>query len=214
MGWQIRDGVEVWVDETPASVSKADQERQGLVRKQRENFVPPSTTRPTQIQQFQPHSTSLDIVHPATQEVIVTTSATDRARGFQMIITPISIVVAVLAVLVSFVFDNELFSLATLLIFWLTFAVIYVIGWVLTAVATPEFVSWYSAKRQWNVIEREQVERWNHYKWQAGRIESKQERIVKIGGAEFPVGLAYLAIGACVFLGLAVGLLYLAEGGP
>src|SRR5687767_4706176 len=109
MGWQQVDGQEVWVDE-PHTVSKAQQESQGLVRRQRQNFVAPTDSRPTQIQQFQPHQVGLDITHPATQEVIVTTSATDRARGFQMIITPISIVVAVLAVFVSIVFDNELFS--------------------------------------------------------------------------------------------------------
>lgn len=193
-------------------VTKAQQERQGLVRHQREKFVA-SESRPTQIQQFQPHQVGLDITHPATQEVIVTTSATDRARGFQMIITPISIVVAVLAVLVSFVFDNELFSFATLLIFWLTFAAIYVIGWVLTAVATPEFVSWYSAKRQWNVIEREQVERWAHYKWQAGRPEIRPGRIIRVGDVEIPVGLTYAFLGAGGLLGLALGLLYLLEGG-
>jgi hypothetical protein len=194
--------------------SREDQERQGLLRPpQRANFVLPTIdVKPTHIQQFQPHQVGLDITHPATQEVIVTTSATDRARGFQMIITPISFVLGLLAVLVSLLFDNDFLSFASIMIFWGTFAVIYVIGWVLTAVATPEFVSWYSAKRQWNVIEREQVERWNHYKWQAGRDETAHRGTVKVGDTEFPIGLAYAGIVAGVLLGLALGLLYLLEG--
>lgn len=116
-----------------------------------------------------PHHTMMEVDHPARQGVIVHTSALDRAKGFQWIITPLSVVLAVLAVLVSIVFDNEFFSFASLLIFWLTFCVIYVIGWGLTAIATPEAVSFYSAVRQWNVIEKEQTERWDHYRWQTQR---------------------------------------------
>lgn len=139
------------------------------------NFVAPEPVRyPGRLDIAPAHEVRMDVQHPATQEVIVHTSATDRARGFQMIITPISLVVALLAVLVSLAFENEFLSFASLLIFWLTFAVIYVFGWALTATATPEFVSWYSARRQWDVIEREQSERWEHYRWQTGRLEAER----------------------------------------
>lgn len=155
-------------------VSREEQEKQNLLPVRRGNLVLPDRG-PVQIQQMQPHSVDLAVTHPATQEVIVTTSATDRARGFQMIITPISLVVGVLAVLVYLAFDNELFTLWAFLLFWVIFAFVYVIGWVLTAVATPEFVSWYSARRQWNLIDREQQERWDHYKWQAGREDKRRD---------------------------------------
>ena len=93
-----------------------------------------------------------------------------------MIITPISIVLGVLAVLVSLAFDNDLFTFWSFLLFWLTFCGVYVLGWVATAVSTPEFVSWYSARRQWNVIEREQRERWDHYRWQTGQEGERRFR--------------------------------------
>lgn len=154
----------------------------------------------------------MDVIHPATQHVELRTSAVDRAQGFQIMITPVSFVLAILAVIVSLAFDNELFTFATIVIFWTTFAVLYALGWLLTALMTPEAISFFSAWRQWNTIDRQQKETWDHYKWQAGRPVSNG-KVVKVGDVEFPVGLAYLAIGAGVFLGVAVGLLYLLEGG-
>src|SRR5215217_2446923 len=103
--------------------------------------------------------TTLNVNHPARQEVVLHTSALDRAKGFQAMIAPISSVIAILAVIVSLAFTNELFTFASLLIFWLTFAVVYVAGWGLTALMSPEFVSLFSAWRQWSIIGREQLER-------------------------------------------------------
>jgi hypothetical protein len=50
------------------------------------------------------------------------------------------------------------FRASTQLTFWVTFVVVWLLGWMVTAAATPEFVSWYGAKRQWDIIEREQDE--------------------------------------------------------
>lgn len=151
-------------------ITREEQRRLGYLPERQGAFVPPApVVHPARLEIMPAHDTRMDVTHPATQHVEMRTSATDRAKGFQLIITPISLVVALLAVLVSLVFENEFLSFASLLIFWLTFAVIYVVGWVITALATPEFVSWYGARRQWNVIEREQAERWEHYRWQAGR---------------------------------------------
>ena len=168
--------------------------------------------RSTQIQQLRPHETHMDVIHPATQHVELRTSAVDRAQGFQIMITPVSVVLAVLAVLVSLAFDNELLSFASILIFWGTFAVLYALVWLLTALMTPEAISFFSANRQWNVIDREQKETWDHYKWQAGRPVSSG-KVVKIGDIEFPVGLVYAGIVAGLLLGLLLAVLYLLEGG-
>lgn len=138
-----------------------------LAEKQYKNFVP--AEKNVRLEVLPPYETTVRVEHPTRQEVIVHTSAVDRSKGFQIAITPVSVVVAILAVLVGLAFENELFSFVSVLIFWLVFAIVYVAGWVLTALATPEFVSWYSAKRQWDIIEREQQERWSHYKWQSRR---------------------------------------------
>jgi hypothetical protein len=116
------------------------------------------------------HQVTLDVDHPARQGVIMHTSAVDRSKGFQIAITPISIVLAILAVIVSLAFDNDLLTFTSLVVFWITFAVVYVVGWALTAVMSAEFVSLFSAWRQWNTIDREQAERWQHYRGQAGPV--------------------------------------------
>lgn len=114
------------------------------------------------------HNVTLEVTPSAQQAVVMHTSAVDRSKGFQITITPIAVVVAVLAVIVSLAFNNEFFTFLSLLIFWVTFCAVYVAGWALTALVTPEFVSWYEARRKWNIVEREQRERWDHYKRQAG----------------------------------------------
>lgn len=189
-------------------LTREEQRRLGYLPERRGTFVPPApVVHPARMEIMPAHETRMDVTHPATQHVEMRTSATDRAKGFQLIITPISLVVALLAVLVSLVFENEFLSFASLLIFWLTFAAIYVVGWALTAMATPEFVSWYSARRQWDVIEREQAERWEHYRWQAGRHQEdrprrrRNERLGDIMDAPwFPWALVGLGVYAAVAL--------------
>jgi hypothetical protein len=140
------------------------------------NYVP-ATPEPVKLEVMPPYEASLHVEHPAKMQTVVTTSAVDRGKSFQLMITPISLVLAVLAVIVAMAFETEFFSFATLLIFWLTFAVVYVLGMCLTALATPEFVSWYSARRQWDIIEREQKERWGHYKRLTGAFEDDRRVI-------------------------------------
>jgi hypothetical protein len=113
---------------------------------------------------------SLNVAMPATQHVEVRTSAVDRAKGYQIVLMPLALALGVLAVLVSVLLDNEFFSFVSLVIFWLTFVLVWLAGWIVTALATPEFVSWYSARRQWDIIAREQQERWAHYRGQAGPV--------------------------------------------
>lgn len=147
----------------------------GIVRQQYPPSYVPASPQPVKMEVLPPFETSVNVDHTAKQEVIVTTNAVDRSKGFQLMITPIALVVAVLAVLVSLLFESEFLSFASLLIFWLTFCAVYVGGWVMTALATPEAVSLYSAKRQWDIVEREQKERWSHYRWQSGRtLEDKR----------------------------------------
>lgn len=149
----------------PGTVPREEQHRQDLLPAPRPtNFV--SIPQAQQPVRFAPHQVDLAINHPTTQHVELRTSAVDRAQGFQWMITPISVVVAILAVLVSIAFENEFLSFWTILIFWSSFCLVYVAGWILTAVVTPEFVSLLSTWRQWNVIEKEQDKRWQHYEKQ------------------------------------------------
>lgn len=165
-------------EQTPVrTITVEEQEQMGLIRQRPQHpakFVAPE--RSTKLEILPAHETSMVVDHPARQQVVVNTNAVDRSKGFQIAITPIAVVVAVLAVVVSVAFESDLLSFASIFIFWVTFAVVYVIGWGMTALATPEAVSFYSAKRQWDVIEREQQERWSHYRWQTGRIQTEQRQ--------------------------------------
>jgi hypothetical protein len=153
-------------------ITRQQQEEAGLLPVRAHTYVPASPRRdgpniPTR------HEVSLDVAHPAQQIVHVNTSAVDRAKGYQIVITPLAVALGVVAVIVSMAFENEFFSFASFVFFWLTFVLAWLAGWIVTALATPEFVSWYSAKRQWNHIDREQEERWAHYKWVSGRNEDE-----------------------------------------
>lgn len=182
-------------------VTRRQQYEQGLLPEPRRNFV--SMPQASQPVRFNPHQVDLAINHPATQHVELRTSAVDRAQGFQWMIAPISVVVAVLAVLVSVAFQNEFLSFWSLLIFWTSFCVVYVAGWILTALVTPEFVSLFSAWRQWNVIDREQKERWSHYKWESGRtIETRQSGPVVPGWVLFVAGLAGVVCAVLYLVGV------------
>jgi hypothetical protein len=180
-----------------------------VVARRRDTFVP--ALRKEEIRPLPNHEISLNVDHPARQLVTVSTNAVDRAKGYQLVITPLAAALAVLAVLVSLAFENEFFSFASLLIFWIVFCVVWLAGWIVTAAATPEFVSWYGAKRQWDVIEREQVERWNHYKWQTGRISPTPTPPANHSQLRQDLRLAML-IGFAVGFPLAVAVLVLFGG--
>jgi hypothetical protein len=133
-------------------------------------FVAPYS-KPIELPSTTHQQVTLDVTHPATQHVVVSTSAVDRAKGYQLVITPLAIALGVIAVIVSITLENDLFSFASFCFFWITFVLAWLAGWIVTALATPEFVSWYGAKRQWDIIQREQEERWSHYRWLTGRDE-------------------------------------------
>lgn len=110
------------------------------------------------------YGVSLDIQPSAHQIVEVRTSGVDRAKGFQIAIVPLAAALGLLIVFVSLAFENEFFSLMSLVLFWLTFCLCWLVGWVVTLLLSAEGVAFFEAHRKWNLIEREQEERWNHYR--------------------------------------------------
>lgn len=162
-----------------AKVTIEEQRQMGLRSAQQlqtKNFVaalPPdhqtAYTLPAKPEILPAYEPRANVAQPVTQHVEMRTSAVDRSKGFQIAITPVAFVLGFLAVLVSVAFESEFLSFASVLIFWLTFSAVYVAGWALTAVVTPEFVTLINALRQWKLLEREQFERWDHYRWQVGR---------------------------------------------
>ena len=128
----------------------------------RSNFVPAAPRR-ANLPAATHQQVSFDVTPSAQQFVQVNTSMVDRARGYHIAITPLAVVVGVLAVIVSVAVENDFFSFATFCFFWVTFAGVWLIGWGATLLTTPEAVSFYEAHRKWDIIEREQDERWKHW---------------------------------------------------
>lgn len=106
----------------------------------------------------------IDAAPVATQHVEMKTSAVDRAKGFLIASVPLymAFATAVVAV-VAIGWSVPVFSLATFVIFWLSFVAAWVVGYTYTLHVSAEGVSLFEAKNKWAVIRREQDYRWDHY---------------------------------------------------
>ena len=109
----------------------------------------------------------IDAAPVATQHVEMKTSAVDRAKGFLIASVPLYAGFATAVAGVCVVgWSVPIFSLATFLIFWLSFIAAWIVGYCYTLSVSAEGVSLFEAKSKWDVIRREQNYRWNHYQSQ------------------------------------------------
>ena len=145
-----------------------EQEAMGLRRPRRELVQPepqqqPIVRRmPTEINQT---SHVIDVAPSAQHYVEMRTSAKDRAQGFLIATVPLFAGLALGMVLISVFFFNVPFlSLTALVIFWLSFVAAWLIAYVYTLAVSAEGIAMFEARQKWNVIKREQEERWNYYK--------------------------------------------------
>lgn len=162
---------EDWGDVPPRTITRQEQQETGLVRASNRNTFVPAAPHRADLPANTNHGISLDVTPTAQQVVQVNTSGVDRAKGFQIAIVPLAAALGLLIVFVSLAFENEFFSLASLVLFWCTFVLTWLIGWIATLLLSAEGVAFFEAHRKWNVVEREQAERWNHYRWQHGRTK-------------------------------------------
>jgi len=167
LGWKLGDLVQgkMKMNKRLPPVTIDEQESMGLRRMQRPaNYVAPMPARLAELPAQ--HSTTYTIdAHPSAQLGSIThTSAVDRAKGYTIIQAPLAAIMAVLVLAVAKSLAGfPLLSFAAFLTFWISFAVVWLAGWGLTLLLSAEGVAFYEARRKWNVIEREQDERWQHY---------------------------------------------------
>ena len=152
-------------------VSYEEQKQLGLVRPStgahgaryvKAEVMKPHRPPPTAMQTTE-HIISVPV--QATQHIEVRTSSVDRAKGFLIAGVPLyaAFGVGMLIVAVA-LFGTPVLSLTGFLIFWLTFIVAWAWGYYTTLKMSAEGISLYEARRKWDVIEREQKERWSYYK--------------------------------------------------
>lgn len=149
-------------------VSRQEQEEIGALRPASRSYVPATPERRVSVPPAQ-HSVAhvIDAPLSATQHIEVRTSATDRAKGFLIATVPLYAAFALGVVLVAYLlWDTPILSWSALLIFWLSFVAAWLMGYVWTITISAEGVAFYEAKQKWNIIKREQTERWDYYRGQ------------------------------------------------
>ena len=152
------------------TITIEQQRAQGLTRQS--NYV---QALPVAVRREMPMPVDAQIVHTidaaplATQHVEMRTSAVDRAKGFLIASVPLYVAFATAVVaVVAIGWSVPVWSLATFVIFWLSFVAAWVVGYTYTLSVSAEGVSLFEAKSKWDVIKREQSKRWEHYERMVG----------------------------------------------
>lgn len=151
-------------------VTYEEQIAMGLIRK-KDPFVAPAKTGEIlpPVRRVEPvpgHQAQVNynVTPTATQHILVKTSATDRAQAFNISIKSLSTVVGGAAVLVAIWWgDIPLLSLPAVVVFVLTFAICWVIGYRQSLLHSAEGVSLFEARNKWKVIQYDVKKRWQAY---------------------------------------------------
>ncbi len=150
-------------------VSYQEQIERGLVtRPKRDNFVRSEQAAPI-VRRMAPGELNsvqhtLDVPSAATMHVEMRTSAVDRSKGFLLATVPLFAAFAVGAVLIAYLaFNVPVLSVTALTVFWITFVVAWLASYVYTLAVSTEGVALFEARSKWDVVKREQAERWKYY---------------------------------------------------
>jgi len=148
-------------------VTYEEQRAMGLVRSThryvKAEIMKPTRPAPPTAMQVTEHIINVPV--QATQHIEVQTSSVDRAKGFLIAGVPLYAAYGVgMLILAVALFDTPVLSLTGFVVFWLSFVGAWSWGYFQTLRASAEGVSLYEAKRKWDVVDREQKERWDYYK--------------------------------------------------
>jgi hypothetical protein len=151
-------------------VSYEEQKTMGLLRPARNyvqaEIVPQARQIPAALSAI---NHTISVPATSTQHIEVKTNSVDRAKGFLIAGVPLYAAYGVGMLIVSVaLFDTPVLSFTGFIVFWLSFIGAWGWGYFQTLRTSAEGVAYYEAKRKWDVIEREQSERWNYYKQSAG----------------------------------------------
>ncbi len=122
-----------------------------------------TTHRPTVEVMPPQHNFDMAVTPTSTTHVEMKTSAQDRAWGFLIASTPRTFVFALAIPLVSML-ATDIGVIAGIVMLVSIFSVVELASYIFTLAISAEGTAHMEAKRKWDVIEREQRERWNHYK--------------------------------------------------
>lgn len=156
--------------DTARRITRTEQRDMGLLPVESNSKFVPAERRTSDLPTHRSQSWAMEITPHASQQVIVETSAVDRAKGYVITLIPLAVTLAILAVIVRIaLFDQPFLAMGTLVIFWLSFAACWLAGWIVTLLLSAEGIAFYEARMKWRVIQREQAETWDYHRWQTGR---------------------------------------------
>lgn len=149
------------------TVSVEEQEAMGLRRPRQPGFVVPET-KPTVVRRMLPTENRtehvINVPPSATQVVEMRTSAVDRAKGHLIATVPLFVFVGFVVDLLVYQFaDYPLLSIPSVLILTGATVLCWFASWIYTLSISAEAVSKYEARRKWDVVDREQKNRWRYY---------------------------------------------------
>ena len=102
---------------------------------------------------------------PATSDVILHTTYEDRARGWLLAVTPLSAVGGLAGVLLAAVgWAMPILSVTALLVYFATFAGVWLLGYVVHTVVSPDGVALLHVLFAWRYVERERKTRERAYR--------------------------------------------------
>lgn len=135
------------------------------------NFVPalPATTaaiakRPLPPQVAHEQNITLDVPLQSTQQIVMKTTAVDRAQGFAIKTQQLGLIIGFAVTVASIAFVNvPVFSFWSLAIYVLTYAAVWLYAYYLDLKHSPEGIARNESDRKWGVIERHQERMWDHY---------------------------------------------------
>jgi hypothetical protein len=106
-------------------------------------------------------SHTIDVRPNALSSIDMQTSAVDRAKGFLISTVPLFVGLATLSTLAAaYLFELPILCFATTVIFWLTFIGAWLAAYVYTLRVSAEGIALFEARSKWDVIKKEQEERW------------------------------------------------------
>lgn len=135
----------------------------------RSNFVPalpdmPVAKRTAPAPPDQSINYALDVPLQSTQQIIMKTTAVDRAQGFAIKTRQLGLIIGFAVTVASIAFaDVPVFSFWSLTIYVLTYAAVWLYAYYLDLKHSPEGIARNESDRKWGVIERHQERMWDHY---------------------------------------------------
>lgn len=148
-------------------VSVDQQIEMGILKPSNSKYLPARVEtqsiahRPT-VEVMPRNNFDMAVTPTATSHVDMRTSAKDRAQGFIIASMPRTFAFSLAVTLAAITLGGVTLGVAFVILFSV-FSIVEIASYIYTLAISAEGTANYEARQKWNVIKREQSERWAHY---------------------------------------------------